>query len=303
MASLEEFGQLLQSQTSGCQISTRSLTTRRTMEKDQVARVAAEFAADTEAVGGSRLVIRRSHELVKPVYRVLQQSKTYVRSVTLDFPEQAMRLIRLDRIESVTERINEYRDELHESLEALASGWGQVMQDARERLGDLYCEDDYVANPKGHFAISLSFPSIEPDNRLKGMHPELYEAERARIAHKFEEAVRLAEEAAAAQIAKMLKHFSDRLAADEEGKPRTIKASTLGNIRDFVVDFREQSLGSNQELEELVGELESLASGVDLDRVRKASPSDRAALAEQFEALLQKADSLVIERPVREIDL
>jgi len=136
------------------------------------------------------------------------------------------------------------------------------------------------------------------------LHPELYAREQARIQSRFDEAVRNAEAAAAEQLQKLLQHFVAKLTeVDEDGKRKTFKDTTFTNIIEFVQQFRELSIGSNDQLDELVGQIEQVANGIDITKVRKAGDAERRDVAEQFAQLLAKVDSLAIDRPVREMDL
>lgn len=301
------FGEQLKNQTTGCRVATFSLSVRRTMPKGAISEVAEHFAAQESSLSGSRQVINRKHPLVRPVYRALKMAKEMVHAYTIDYPEKGVRLVKLDRVEWLREQINEIRGQLDDALVDLDSGWQAVKDDAKERLGDLYNDGDYPPTPSLGFGIELSFPAIQPDDRLARLHPELYAQEQARIRVRFEEAVQIAEAKAAEELSKMLAHLVSRMQPDPEtGKAKTINASAVDNLKEFAERFRTisvGSMGSNADLERLISEVESAASGVDIKALRAADGSERATLAESFERLREQVDSLVISRPVRDIDL
>ncbi len=299
-----DFATQLRQQTTGCRLSTFGMTTRRTMSKAQIERVAETFHADSEHVGGSRKVIDRKHELVKPIYALLLRAKALIVAHTIDYPERGLRLAKVGKIDWLNEKVSEMQTELESYLVQLDEGWDEIKQQARERLGELYCEADYAVTPSRSFGLEISFPAIEPDRRLMTLHPELYAREQARIQSRFDDAVRNAEAAAAEQLQKLLQHFVAKLTeTDEDGKRKTFKDSTFTNIIEFVQQFRELSIGSNDQLDELVGQIEQVASGIDISKVRKAGDAERRDVADQFAQLLAKVDSLAIDRPVREMDL
>jgi hypothetical protein len=49
---------------------------------------------------------------------------------------------------------------------------------------------------------------VEPLHHLRELNPEIYAAEQARVAARFDEAVRLAEEAFTSELARLVSHLS-----------------------------------------------------------------------------------------------
>ena len=296
-------GEELQKKTSGVRIATQALSMSRAMTTTQIHQVAMLFSADHRSVRGGRAVLNRKHPLIAPVLKLIHDARSYVAARTVDYPDPGIRLIRLDQIESMTAEINKRKGELSKCLDELDEHWEEVKEDARERLKELYIESDYPAVPSTGFGIELSFPAIAPDDRLKKLHPDLYAAEQARVAAKFQEAIEQAEALAAAKMQELLGHFLERLSPSEDGKPKKLHESTLGNIRDAVEAFKSTTIGSNEQLDQIVAEIEALSAGVDAKSIRKASPEGRSDIEKQFAAMLKRVDELVEIRPVRQIDL
>lgn len=300
---MTDFTKTLQEQTCGCRLSTSALTTSRAMEKQQIQSVADTFDADVKSVGGSRRIINRKLEFVAPVYKLLLTARNYVNAHTLDYPEDGIRLIRLSAIDRVDKHIRGLRDELRERLDDLSANWAAVREDARARLGKAFVEEDYSISPLAHYDIKLTFPEIAPDARLLQLHPDLFAAEKSRIEARFEEALIAAEVAAQQSAQKLLEHFVERLTDDGDGKRKTVKESTINKIHEFVERFRATNIGSNDQLDKLVGDIESLAAGIDIKALRKAPDGTRAGVVTDAKALLEKVKAVIITRPVRDIDL
>ena len=55
----------------------------------------------------------------------------------------------------------------------------------------------------GLFQLEYDFPSVEPPDYLRQLSPALYEQEKARVAGRFDVAVRLAEEAFTNELARL----------------------------------------------------------------------------------------------------
>jgi len=298
-----EFGKKLQEQTSGCALHTYALSRRRTMSRGALNQVAGMFEAETDSIGGSREIISRKHEFVKPVYMLLDRAKDLVRTYTIDYPEKGVRLIKIDRIELVVGKINEIRDELNKALLALRDNWQSVKDDAKNRLGNLYNEGDYPLDPTVGYGVELTFPAIKPDDRLAQLHPELFKQEQERIAARFADAVKQAEAVAADELTKMLDHLIERLTPADGGSKKTLHETTVTNLVDFAKRFKDMSVGSNADLEALVAEVEKAASGIDVKTLRKSDGGAIGKIKEKVQGLRAKMDELVIARPIRELDL
>ena len=71
------------------------------------------------------------------------------------------------------------------------------------------------------------------------LSPALYEQERARVATRFEEAVRLAEQAFVGEFAKLVSHLTERLADGQDGERKVFRDSAMGNLVEFFERFQD----------------------------------------------------------------
>ena len=115
--------------------------------------------------------------------------------------------------ESFVHTLEGFRDELTTAEADLDAVYDDIQTEARRRLGRLY----NPAEIRHLFRVDWDFPSVEPPNYLMHMGPAVYEAERQRVAARFDEAVRLAEQAFATEFARLLSHLTARLADGEDG--------------------------------------------------------------------------------------
>ncbi len=298
-----EFGSKLQQETTGCRLATFALTCRRKMDKGQIAQIAHLFSAQTDSVNAGRRSINAKHELVAPVFAVIRRAKEFLCAYSIDYPERGLRLVKLSKVQWLTEQIGGYQAELNEHLAALDEGWEQVKAEAKERLKDLYNPGDYPIIPSSSFGIQITFPAIKPDDRMLALHPEIYAAEQARISAMFTDAVNRAEAAAADELAGLLEHLVERLQPEADGKAKKLHETTVDKLGDFVKRFKGLSIGSNASLDALIEQVEDMSSGLDVKTLRKSDNSARAQLAERIKALRGKVDELVIVRPSRDMEI
>src|SRR5262249_33892182 len=146
--------------------------------------------------------------------------------------------------------------------------YGAIKKDAQDRLGTLYDEADYPADLTGLFAVAWDFPSVEPPAYLMRVAPEVYAQEQERVARRFEEAVRLAEEAFVSEFAQVVAHLAERLAPDAEGERKVFRDSAVTNLLDFFERFRRLNVRSSEELDALVDQAQQLVRNVTPQRLR-----------------------------------
>src|SRR5262249_31926261 len=138
----------------------------------------------------------------------------------------------------------------------------------QRRLGRLYNPTDYPPEVRGLFTVAWDFPSVEPPSYLLRISPEIYEEERQRVAARFEEAVRLAEQAFATEFARLLSHLSERLSQGENGERRVFRDSAVTNLTSFFGRFSQLNVRSNPELDALVEEAQRLVQGIGPQELR-----------------------------------
>jgi len=146
---------------------------------------------------------------------------------------------------------------------------------------------------------------VEPPSYLMRVAPEVFEEERRRVVSRFEEAVRLAEQAFATEFGRLLSHLSERLTNDQTGERRVFRDSAVTNLTDFFARFQQLNVRSSPELDALVEEAQRLVRGVspqalrDSDSLRQQVAAEMARVRGQVKGLLTDAPRrrLVRARP------
>jgi hypothetical protein len=197
--------------------------------------------------------------------------------------------------------MEEYRNELAEAVANLDRHYGELKQAASERLGRLFNPADYPETLVGLFDVSWDFPSVEPPDYLRELNPALYEAERARVAARFNEAVQLAESAFLEEFSKLVSHLTDRIGGvSEDGKPKVFRDSAIGNLSEFFERFKSLNVGSNDQLEELVAKAQRAVRGIGASELRDSSEL-RARVASELSRVQSAMDGMIVERPRRKL--
>ncbi|MGA2501209.1 MAG: hypothetical protein ABSH20_26010, partial [Tepidisphaeraceae bacterium] len=270
------------------------LGVRKTLTAEQRAEAAEPFGANAEFLSAGKKLIDTSHPAYKAVTAVRGKVQAFWKSLSLPYPEPGIRLIRQDRIDDFAAKMQEFQEELTEAVEALDRRYSELKSMARNRLGSLYNSADYPESLRGMFEISFDFPSVEPPPYLQQLNPQLYEQECQRVQSRFDEAVRLAEEAFTAELAKLVSHLTERLSGQDDGKPRVFRDSAVENLTEFFQRFRELNVRSSEQLDQLVGQAQRVVRGVEPQELRD-NQGLRQHVATEMSRVQSVLDGLLVD--------
>ncbi len=270
------------------------------MSSEQKEEVSAVASADARLLTAGKKLIDPRHEAMRRLTSVKTRLGNYWRGQSLPYTEPGIRLVRQADIEPFVHALEGFREELAEAEEGLEGAYGEIKDDARRRLGRLFNPDDYPPEIRQMFTVEWDFPSVEPPSYLMRIAPEVYEQERARVAARFDEAVRLAEQAFAAEFAKLLSHLTERLGETENGERRIFRDSAVANLGDFFERFRRLNVRSNPELDALVEQAQQLVRGVGPQDLRDDGAL-RRHVGEEMARMQTRVESLIVNAPRRRI--
>ena len=110
----------------------------------------------------------------------------------------------------------------------------------------------------------------------------------------------MAEQAFTEQLDGLVNHLAERLSGNDDGKPKIFRDSAVQNFREFFTRFRELSVSSNEQLDDLVQRCELLMDGVQPQQLRN-NESLRRSLATNLSTVQSSLDQLLVDRPRRNI--
>jgi hypothetical protein len=277
------------------------LGTRKTLTPDQRAEAAQPFDAQGEYVSAGKKLLDTKHTAFKAVTAIKSKIASTWKDMSLPFPEPGVRLIRRDQVEEFVGLMEEYRVELADAVANLDGHYGELKSAASDRLGRLFNPSDYPESLIGLFDFAWDFPSVEPPDYLRELNPALYEAERARVAARFDEAVQLAESAFTEEFSKLVTHLTERIGGTgDDGKPMVFRDSAVGNLGDFFERFRSLNVRSNDQLDVLVAQAQQAVRGVGAQDLR-ASGDLRQKVASELSVVRSALDGMMVDRPRRKL--
>ena len=282
-----------------CRVMFTWLGTQKTLTPGQRARAAEAFDAQAPCLSAGKKLLDTAHPAFRSVTAVRGKIETHWKGISLPFPEPGVRLIPLHQVEDFAAQLTDFQVELTDAVANLDRHYGELKDAARQRLGSLFNPADYPETLTGLFGVAWDFPAIEPPDYLVQLSPALYEQERARVAARFEDAVRLAEQAFLEEFARLVAHLCERV-SDDGRETKVFRDSAVGNLSAFFARFRDLNVGSNDQLEALVTQAQRAVRGVAAQDLRDRSGL-RREVASQLTRVQSELDGLLVDRPRRRI--
>lgn len=286
--------------TAAVRVSFTWFGTRKALDDCHRDQIASEFSASSDFISAGKKLISTKHPTYRAVTAIRTKILTDWRDSSLPFPEQGIRLIRQDSVEAFQTRMENYRDELANAVASLQDHFTEIQDEARQRLGSLYDADDYPSSLRNLFGVTWDFPNVEPPDYLLQLQPSLYEAERARVAAQFDQAVNMAEEAFITQFSDCIMHLCERLGRGDDGSPKVFRDSAISNLTDFFERFRTLGIRSNAQLDALVEQAQEAIGRSTPNRLR-SDTNFRDTIARHLANVGEQITEMQVNRPRRNL--
>lgn len=290
----------LRENTAPVKVSFTWFGSRKAISDQHKEEIAERYGAAAKRISASKKLLEK-HPALKELARIKGEIVRYWKNNTLPFPEDGIRLLRKERLAEFRYQMQVYRDDLVEAVRNLDDARYDIMEIARQELGELYDPEDYPVSFAGRFTVETSYPNISLPNYLAELDPEAFEQEKARVAQQFEAAVRETEQEFIKQFEGLLGHLAERLTPDPvTGEAKTFQKTSLTNLHDFFDRFRSLSIGSNDRLDTLVTEAQDIVSGLNPKSLR-SNQFLRESIADKLSSVRDTLDGMIIDRPRRRI--
>jgi|CXWL01.1.fsa_nt_gi hypothetical protein len=175
---------------------------------------------------------------------------------------------------------------------------------ARYRLGPLFRERDYPGEDevRATFTWSVRYISFSVPGSLRDISMSLFLQEKERQERMWEEATVEVRVALRESMAGLVEHAISKLSLRPNGKPQIFRDSMVKNMAEFLDLFDKRNLTNDGDLAALVGQAKQLMAGVDPVTLRN-NLGTRERVKAGFEGIKATMDTMLIDRPVRQIDL
>jgi hypothetical protein len=301
-AEKREFAEKLRAQTVACRVRRSRFGVRRTFTPAQIRIAADEFGADSSVISAAKRVLDTRDPAWRAVSKLMGRAGHLWKALTVPYPEPGVRLLRRENVDMFVNQLKDIKALLVEAREQLQSKYEELRTRAQEKLGTLYNAGDYPDRIDVEFDLYWDFPSIEPPAYLKNLHPQLYEQEVERIRGRFEEAVRLTEQAFVEKFHELVGHLADRLKGTDDGKPKVFQDTSVTRLNAFFEEFRSLDVGSSGELQKVIDAAQNVVKGITPDELR-GNLDLRSKVSDQLAAIEKEIGGLMVALPKRQMKL
>ena len=294
------FGEQLQADMAAVRLQLRWFGTRKSVSASQKREAAETFDAETKFVSMGKKLLDTNHHAWKSLVAVRGKIVSTWKNNSLPFPEPGIRLIKRRTLDPFTQTFENLRHELRDAERDLDNHYDELRSTARQRLGSLYNPADYPTSMIGMFDVVIDFPSVEAPDYLRSLSPELYRHEAERVRLRFDEAVKLAEDAFLGELTKLVEHLAERLSGSEDGKPKIFRDTIVTNLTEFFERFRRLNIGSSEELDRMVADVQRIVGNVTPSSLRN-STTLRQHVSGELSRVQASLDGLMVDRPRRNL--
>ena len=268
------------------------LGNRRKVSSSQV-----EVDADKELIRVSKTLLD-SPEL-QAIRTLDGDIRRYLYDTCLPF-DVGIHLLPLALLETVEERLGEFKVKREELVEVFLAAYPRLCQEAAARLRTLYNPADYppVCEVRSHFTLSWQYVSYGVPEQLGEISARIFETERDKATEAMAEACDEIQQVMRASLLELVSHLRDRLTDQADSKPQRLRESTLQKLRGFLSTFDLRNVVDDHELKEQVDKARALLEDVSTDTLRNM-PLIRARVREGMADLAAEMDVMVGDRVSR----
>lgn len=211
------------------------------------------------------------------------QMRDWVARLALPSPFKAgTHVIALGLLDTIDKGLLEFQTQRCDAIDRLAEVYEEAKTEARQQLGTLYREEEYLSPDALREAYSMrwQYVTLAPPDQMKMLNAEIFERERGRLQEQWDSAVGDMRDALRVGLAELVNDMVARLAdPDKKFKPTKL----LARFDEFLSTFEARNVTSDDELNALAQTARSILTGVDTEALTK-SKEIREQVREGFAA-------------------
>jgi hypothetical protein len=269
----------------------------------KVASTEVQTDADPDAIHVSKEILES--ESLDEIKRLDGEIREYVNKRTvpgMSLFRSGVYLVPVDRLEEIDAQLETYKQRREALVERFMENYDTAARAAKNRLGSLYNEDDYpiAGKVRAKFGMETKYVAFSAPDKLKTISSSLYRREQAKLQAAVESATAEIRNVLRASMVDLVNHMVERLSIKPGEKAKTFRDSLVGNIREFLDNFKSRNIVDDAELARLVEAADSLTRGIDPETLRQ-SDTARERVAEGFVKIKAELDTMIVQRPGRKV--
>lgn len=250
--------------------------------------------AAPEFVNATKYLVDR--DCLKPIEKIRNEARSYIYSKTLPFPIPGLLFVPRDMVPVIDRKMEELKTKFMFEASNFAAKYNTFIEQAKEKLNGLFNILDYPRDIWKCFSFHCDYINMNAPNKTQIISREILEREQAKFEQTMADFRETATNTLRATFAEMVDHIVERLS----GERKVFKNTLIGNIKEFINDFKALNINDDAELADMVEKCNSILSGVDVDTIRD-NDKFRQNIANSISTVQTELNKMMIDRPVRKL--
>ncbi len=268
----------------------------------------AKVASEDIETDADRKMLHVSRDLydsdeLRALRHFASQARSFVRErSSQSFLRSGMYAVKLKHVEEIKTHLESQLARLRELTEEFIAVKDVRQQEAKEKQGSLYRENDYPNAATIRAAVRWEWRTLSLDapTTLRQISEDFFREEQAKARRQAEQIMQESVSATRAETLRLVESVLASLKPDEDGRAKAFKAPVVTKVTKFVELLRYQA--DDPERDTVVQEMQAALQGVDPKEIRE-DDAYRTALAGRFDRVRETLAVLVGQKPKRAIDL
>lgn len=213
-------------------------------------------------------------------------------------------VIPMDYVEAVDVNLQSALNELKTVREQLVTEWSDVIDDAKERLGEMFNPNDYPSPESAAQEFDMTYryvPIAQTPTVLQNLAADIYKADLERTKVETEKELEAFRAHLRVTLLEIVDNMRKTLTKPDDSK-RVFGQRFFKRLDEFLETFDVKNLSDDNDLKDIVDSLKKVATGADVKQLKESSDV-QAALDTKLKDITHSMCSMLIEDDTRVIDL
>lgn len=211
----------------------------------------------------------------------------------------------LEHLEIIEEKLKEAKAEIEDIRKTLVDEWPEVIKDAKERLGHLFDDRDYVNPESSATELDMTYryiPIAQTPEILKNIAAETYQEDLERSKSQSAEELEAFRTHLRATFLQIIGNMRKTL-TKPDGERRVFGKRFFKNLNSFLETFEALNFSEDFELRQVVESARKVANGYDRPEDLKDDVTMQKALNTNLEGLSHSLEGMVQEGRLIDLNL
>jgi len=211
-------------------------------------------------------------EALKPVKDIKVAARAIHMDMTMPWDNSGVRLLPVDLFEEYERKMRSQYENYNEAVRVLTESFPDYMEIAKENLGPLYKDDDYLPQDRLQEKFEFTWccmPVPDSSHFIADLPKQESERIKADIEAQLEARIKGTVHDLYLRLGKAVANMSERLEKNTEGKPKTFHKSTLDNLREICDVLPQLNITNDAGLANLCSEVKQAITDVDAGELRE----------------------------------